>query len=331
MDFDPVKTLLQPYSDGKCPGCSLTVVHNGKPIFVYTAGYANLEDNEPVTDKTNFRLASVTKQFTAVATLLCVQEGKLSIEDTLVQFFDFPGYGKDISIHHLLTHTSGLIDYEDLIAEDSGQVSDEDVLKLLASQPAGYFLPGGRYHYSNGAYCLLRLIIEKVSGVPFPDFMKKRIFGPLGMNSTIVNEEGKTVIPNRAYGYSYIDGIPVLTDQDATSATIGDGGIYSSAADMAKWDKVFYSNIILSKAYMEKLLTPYVLTDVDNSSYGYGLFLNGISAEKIACHGGFSIGFSTGIYSVLKERLTIIFLANRTGADGSGMVKKIAEIIRRQI
>lgn len=305
---------------GKSSSFAAAVVQKGKLVYSEVCGYADSKNKILITNNTNFRLASVTKQFTALAILLLVENGRLSLVDKLANFFpEFPDYGKDITIFQLLTHSSGLKDYEDLISKiETVQVCDEDVLKLLMSQTDTLFPSGTKYSYNNGGYCLLALIIEKVSGELVGDFFKKKLFAPLGMNSSFVNYEGKTIISNRAYGFPY--------DQDITSATIGDGGVYSSINDLQKWDQVFYTDIILSKKTREQILTKHIITDEDQSVYyGFGLCLKELNSKNIAYHAGSSIGFQTGIYYVLDEQLAVIFLSNRSGDSGSEICEKILE------
>ncbi len=316
-----------------CPGCAVSVIENGETIYNYIAGYAGIENNVAINEFTNFRLASVTKQFMAVSILILLERKLIALEDTFLQFFpDFPLYGKDITIYQLLTHTSGLKDYEDLIPKEStNQVHDEDIIELLKSQDNTLFQPGIAYSYSNGGYCLLRLIIEKVSQQTIDAFLEENVFTPLGMDMTMVNYEGKTVIPNRAYGYSYEDGKPKKTDQDKTSATIGDGGIYSSIKDLQTWDQVLYTDKILSRESRDLLLTKHVLTDEDEETYyGFGLFLKNHNGKNIAYHGGSSIGFKNATYYVIDDKRTVVFLSNRNGGDASGTAEKIADLLFRE-
>lgn len=329
-----IEETLAIYSKEKSPGCAIGVVRNGKPVSEITLGYGNLKDNVLVSRQTNFRLASVTKQFIAVAILVLVEKKQISTEDTLLKFFPgFPDYGNDITIHHLLTHSSGLLDYEQLIPEtQSAQIHDEGVLELLKDQKDTMFPPGARYSYSNGGYCLLRLVIERVSGQTIDSFLKGNLFTQLAMNSTVVNHEGSTTIASRAYGYSHKESGWKRTDQDKTSATIGDGGIYSSIKDMQKWSQVFYTDKVLSKEMRDLMLKRHILTDEGKGVYyGYGLFLKDHSGKKVAYHGGSSIGFQTGMYYTLNDESAVIFLSNRTGENGSEIAENVATAIFGEI
>ena len=229
--------------EGDVPGAAVLVIRDGVVVTRSACGYADLEARVPVTPATNFRLASITKQFTAAAILEL-------------------GLAHDPSIQQLLTHTSGLIDYEDVLDSD-WQVDDRDVPRLIEGHPR-YFAPGTSYRYSNTGYALLALIIERESGMSFADFLRTRIFEPLGMQATTVGPA-----TNRAYGYSLVNGLWTRTDQDRTSATRGDGGIYSSIDDLAKWLAA------LDRGLYAEAMIPRTQTDDPQTQYGYGWRITG--------------------------------------------------------
>src|SRR5271169_3594802 len=239
--------IFTPLTNSKSPGLAVLVQKDGRTLFRKGYGVRDLRTLARIDAKTNFRLASCTKQFTAMAIMLLVHDRKLRYDDRLTDIFhDFPAYGRDISIRHLLNHTSGLPDYAELMdrEEKSGgkkwgpeyQIQDEEVLDLLKAQPGGLFVPGTRWEYSNSGYVVLGLIVAKVSGMPYRDFLRQRIFAPTGMNRSIVYQKAINEITERAFGHSKENGTLVEGDQSATSATLGDGGIYSNVADLAKWD-----------------------------------------------------------------------------------------------
>jgi len=321
-----VTDILKPYS-GHAPGCAVMVIQDGEPTMVETRGYADLESTAPVTEMTNFRLCSVSKQFTATAILLLVDRKSLSLHDTLSQFFpSFPAYGRAITILELLTHSSGLIDYEDLITKNAQyQIHDDGVLELLMKQDHDYFKPGSQHRYSNGGYCLLRLIAEKVSGTDFAEFLRSEIFLPLGMTYTFVNKENITDIPHRAYGYSREGAGWKRTDQDITSTTIGDGGIYSSIHDLFKWDQSLYGDSVISREKIHEMFSPHILTDEKpfGTFYGLGFFLKKNDGVEVEYHDGDSIGFRTGIYRMPELKTSAIFLSNRNEENGALLCEQI--------
>src|SRR5438046_4448133 len=231
-----VDALFHEFDQADVPGAAVLVIQGGRPILAKGYGLADLEKKIPCTTDTNFRLASLTKQFTAMAVLILAEQEKLSLEDHLPKFFpEFPAYGKTISLDHLLTHTSGLPDYEDHIPDGTViPLSDRDVLFILRQQSKTDFPPGAQFHYSNSAYALLALIVESVSGKTFPAFVKEKIFNPLGMTNSIVYVAGLSWVSNRAYGYVNGTSGWELSDQSVTSAGLRDGGIYSSVADRFK-------------------------------------------------------------------------------------------------
>jgi len=321
-----IEDIIASHKKEKSPGCALAVIHGKNTKLIKTVGYADLQNNILVSPQTNFRLASISKQFMAVGIMILVQQKKISLKDRLQNFFpNFSNLGQNINIHHLLVHSSGLVDYENLISKNQiKQIHDEDVLDLLKNQKKMLFSSGSRYSYSNGGYCLLRLIIEKVSKQDIGSFLNKYIFSPLKMTSTLVNYEGKTSIPNRAYGYSHLNGVWQKTDQNITSATIGDGGLYSSITDMQKWPRVFFDDKVLSEESRNLMLKKHILTDEGKDVYyGYGLFLKNHHGKNVAYHDGISIGFQTGIYYSLDEEKISIFLSNKTGEDGAAIAEKI--------
>ncbi|HLI16799.1 MAG TPA: serine hydrolase domain-containing protein [Rhodanobacteraceae bacterium] len=319
-----VNALMQRYT-GDVPGASLLVVKDGKPLVERGYGYANLEEQIRTTPATNYRLASVTKQFTAASILLLNQEGKLHLDDPIRKWLpELPASDGKITIANLLTHTSGLIDYESLIpSTQTAQIDDNDVLRMIAAQHTLYFPPGSAHRYSNGGYVLLGLIVQRVSGMDLADFMEQRIFQPLGMDHTLMYEHHRGPKPaHRAYGYSKIDGKWTRTDQDITSATRGDGGIYSSIDDLAKWDAALYTDKLLSKASRDLMFHAHDPTDDPDTDYGYGWRLSG----DTAWHSGESIGFRNVIIRWPKQHLTVIVLSNRNQFQPYPLALTIGEL-----
>lgn len=318
-----IKNILSKYSNDSY---ALAIVKNNEIVYQKISGYADINNDILILEKTNFRLASVSKQFMAVAIMFLVQESKLSLENTLSDFFDgFSGEVSKISIHNLLCHNSGLKQYEDLISSDIEYVYDNDVLDILKNEPELLFSIGGKYDYNNGAYCLLRLIIEKVSSQKIDVFLQNNIFTPLGMNNTFLKTKEVKNIPDRAYGYSIKNNKIVLTDQDLTSRTVGDGGVYSSLSDLKKWPQVFTTNIILSSESISQILQKHSKTK--SGFYGYALNIVDIENKQHVYHGGSSIGFHTSIYNIFKDDVSVIFLSNRTAEDGSVISREIISLL----
>jgi CubicO group peptidase (beta-lactamase class C family) len=323
------------------PGAAVMVIQDGRVIFQRGYGVTDLRTFHKIDEHTNFRLASLTKQFTAMAIMLLVHDGKLRYDEPLSEVFpEFPAYGKGITVRNLLNHTSGLIDYEDLMAQQYGntpddqipQIHDAAVLKLMEGVTSTKFPPGSQWAYSNSGYCVLAMVMEKVSGKPFGEFLQERIFGPLKMEHTLAYEKGKNEVPNRAYGHTPEGSSIRETDQSSTSATLGDGGVYTSLVDLARWDEALRKHTLLG----EQEMTP-ALTAVQPSggparenghavSYGFGWFVDPYRGHKRMWHYGETRGFRTSIQRFPSDNLTVVVLCNRVDFDAPELALKIADL-----
>ncbi len=309
----PTTDQLMVRYDGDVPGASLLVLKDGEPVVRRGYGRSDLERGIEAGPATNYRLASVTKQFTAAAILLLAEDGTLDLDDPLRQWLpSLPDATDGITLHQVLSHTSGLIDYEDFIPETlTAQLHDADVLRILEGQDRTYFEPGSNYRYSNSGYALLALIVERASGKRFPAFLHERIFQPLGMHDTLAYVQGGPEVPHRAFGYSRVDGDWTRTDQSQTSAVLGDGGIYSSIDDLAKWDAALYDDRLLSDESRRLAFTAVTPTDDPGVEYGYGWRISGDSLW----HSGETMGFRNVIVRWPQRRLTVILLSNRNDPE----------------
>ena len=215
-----IDRLMSPYH-GDAPGASVLVIRGGAVVCRRAYGLADLEGHVAATPATNYRLASMTKQFTAAAVLLLEEDGRLSLDDRIRKWLPtLPGAVDACTIRHLLTHVSGLIDYEELIpAGQSRQLRDDDVLRVLESQDRTYFTPGARFRYSDTGYSLLALIVGRAAREDFASFLRRRIFLPLGMHGTVAYTPGVSVIPARAFGYTNLGARWARTDQSLTSGS----------------------------------------------------------------------------------------------------------------
>lgn len=315
------------------PGASVMIIKNGIPVFTKGYGFADLESGIPVSPVTNYRLASVTKQFTAMCVMILAEKGKISIDDPLIKYFtDYPQWANNVKIIHLLNHTSGILDYESLIPDSQTiPVSDNDVYNSLRGTDSLYFGPGTKYQYSNSAYVLLGVLIEKLSGSSFSDFLKTEIFTPLGMDESSTNLI-KAKISNRAFGYSGENGTFLKTDQSVTSYTLGDGGIYSSVSDLFKWDQALYGGKVVSNETMNKIFNPSSwINEQKNEAYGLGWFISQKNGRRCIWHSGNSRGFTNLITRFPDEKLTIIILTNRNEADVESVEKELEAVILKDI
>ncbi|MGF6419032.1 CubicO group peptidase (beta-lactamase class C family) [Stenotrophomonas sp. AN71] len=315
--------LMQAY-DGQVPGAAVLALRDGQPVFRRGYGLAVVEDGSLVTTASSFRLASISKQFTAAAVLLLVEDGRLGLDQRARQWLpELPPAAATITIRQLLSHTGGLLDYEDLMdPADRRQVHDADVLALLSREDRLNFAPGTQYRYSNSGYALLALIVGRASGQDFATFLQQRIFRPLGMAHTVAHQDGVDTVAARAYGYSLIDGHWQRTDQSPTSAVLGDGGIYSSLDDLARWDAALYDDRLLSKTSRHAMFSPATPTpEPDVPYYGFGWRLNG----PVQWHSGESIGFRNVIVRHPEKHLTVIVLTNRNAPEPYALAQKIAQ------
>ena len=318
-----IDTLMQDYA-GAVPGASVLVLRDGVPVFRRAYGLADLEQHVAATPATNYRLASMTKQFTAAAVLALTDDGRLSLADPVRKWLpSLPPATDGITIRHLLTHTSGLIDYEDLIPPaTTQQLHDADVLRLLESQNRLYFAPGSSYRYSNTGYSLLALIVARASGENFASFLRTRIFLPLGMRDSIAYEAGVSDVPHRAFGYSYEHSAWRRTDQSVTSAVLGDGGVYSSIDDLAKWDAALYDDRLLSARSLALAFTPATATDDPAVRYGFGWRISG----ETLWHSGETVGFRNVIVRYPRHHFTVIVLTNRDAPEPYPLALAIAKL-----
>ncbi len=283
------------------------VIHHGEVVLSRSYGLADLERQIPVSDSSNFRLASTTKQFTAMAVLQLMDQNKLNFDTKLRSVFpEFPDYADPINYGQLLHHTAGLIDYEDLISDTAVvPVLDADVLVLLLGQDSTYFKPGTEYSYSNTGYSILALSVERLSGLSFSDYLKQNIFDPLQMNGSLAYVKDSPSFPNRALGYLVAADIISFSDQSMTSAVLGDGGIYSSLRDMYKWDQALYSTRLLSQTYLDSAFSPWL------ENYGCGWRIEDYRGKERISHTGSTCGFRSDYMRFPADGFSVIVLTNR--------------------
>ena len=293
----------------KIPGVSLAVLRKGKIVLLKSYGLANVEHRVPVKPETIFQSGSMGKQFTAAAVMLLVQENKLSLDDKISKYFpDVPATWKDITIWNLLTHTSGLGDYPTEI--DLKRDYTEDELFVSFKKAPLDFEPGSSWNYSNVGYVTLGILIRKITGKFYGDFIQERIFQPLQMTTARVISEAD-IVPNRAAGYRLVNG--ELKNQDWVSPSTNstaDGSLYFSILDLAKWDAALYIDRPLTHASRDKIWSGARLRDGTTKDYGFGWHLGQYHGRRLAFHGGAWQGFKTFIIRFLDTDLTIIFLAN---------------------
>jgi len=328
-------SLFRVIYSNDAPGASIAIVEKGKPVFKKSYGLADLNTKEKIGSGTNFNIGSLTKQFTAMAILQLAGKKKLSLNDHLGKFF--PELNKKpveiITIQQLLTHSSGIInhyDYADTINRKHAHIAD--VLNAIKNIDSTYFSPGSGYRYSNTAYCLLALIIEKISGLSYSAYMKENIFQPLGMkHTTIWSDTGK--ISNMANGYEYDKTMNSFkksgADENIFFSTEGDGGIYTSIDDYLKWMNALQSGKIFSGSNTtDARALQFVVNREKKLSYGYGWFVDESTTPARVYHSGSNGGFRAFSFAIPQEEYMVIIFSNRTGVNLEDLILEINKIFR---
>jgi len=308
------------------PGAAIAVVKDGRIVKAEGYGLANVELNVPATKETVFEIGSVTKQITAAAIMLLVEEGKINADEKIGKYLpDTPQLWSKVTVRHLLTHTSGVKSYTGLSGfELTKRLKRDEFVKAIGAHPLE-FEPGERYIYSNSGYNLLGFIIESVTGKSYWDFMSERIFKPLGMNQT-ANRDPQFIVPNRADGYEWENNKLVGRDYDLTDV-FSAGAIVSTVLDLAKWDAALRGDAFLKKESKAQIWTPVVLNDGKPYPYGLGWNVTEFRGHRLVSHGGQTAGFAANISRYVDDNLTVIVLTNLGNIGLGGTIARgIAKI-----
>jgi CubicO group peptidase (beta-lactamase class C family) len=303
---------------------SILIAKEGKPIFSKGYGMANYEHQVPNTVNTVFLIGSLTKQFTSTAIMQLVEQDKLKITDSLGKYLDnCPKVWTGITIKHLLTHTSGIFNFTRLPEWDEKHkiqpYTVKEVLNLVRDMPL-QFTPGEKHKYSNTNYTLLGLIIERVSGKSYYDFIKDNILKPAQMQHS-GGYDADAILPNKAEGYYTKLNWLINAPYENISLAFSAGSLYSTVGDMLLWDQALHGNKILSKKSLEEMCTPY------KDNYGYGLEIKEKFDKKTISHGGSINGFSNYLLSFPKEKITIIVLSNSDKASAGYVAHMLSSIV----
>ncbi len=315
------------------PGCAVLVAKEGQIIYKKAFGSADVELNLPLSPDLVFKLASITKQFTAIAVLQLVEQGKISLQDSLQRYVpDFPSKGQTITIENLLTHTSGIrdymqIDYPNLYMErwDFTPKQLIDSFKSYSSE----FEPGTKYSYSNSGYYLLGYIIEKVSGKSYQNYVQEKILTPLALNHTYF-DSANIIIPNRVSGYRKENGVIINADYWSPTIAYAAGGLLSNTEDLFKWFKGLLAYKIIKKETLEKAFTPFKLRDGSVISYGYGWYVENSGNASSIEHAGKMNGFITNEIYYPQQDVFIAALFNCEDAPKDEISRSISEIVLGQ-
>ena len=308
----------------KIPGLSLAIVRNGEIVRAKGYGLSNVELSVAATPATIFQSGSVGKQFTATLVMMLVEEGRMGLEDRIAKFIpEAPAIWSDITIRHLLTHTSGISNrlYDSLNMRQD--YTEDELVRRIAAIPLD-FAPGAKWSYSNPGYVMLGIIIRKVTGTFYGDFLKERIFTPLGMTTARIISESD-LVPNRAAGYHLVKGEVKNQNWVAPALnTTADGSLYLTVLDMAKWDAALYTETLLKKASLERMWTPVRLSDGTTHTYGFGWSVGEVNGQRIIEHGGAWQGFKSYIARYVGKGLTVIIMTNLAETDPGHIAHGVA-------
>jgi CubicO group peptidase (beta-lactamase class C family) len=324
------RTVRAEMEKQKIPGLALLVARKGVTVRAEGYGLANVELNVQVKPETIFQSGSVGKQFTATAVMMLVEAGKVGLDDRLNKYFaSAPNWWKGVTIRELLSHTAGFTDYPENFDERKDYTEDE-LLNIVESIPPAY-PPGTHWSYSNLGYLTLGILIHRVSGKFYGDFLQERIFQPLGMSTTRIISEAD-IIPNRASGYLLDNGR--LKNQKWVSPalnTTADGSLYFSIVDLAKWDAALYTDRLLKRSSMQEMWTVAALRDgkPNTGHYGFGWFVESRHGHRVVEHDGQWQGFETHISRYLDDEFTVVVLTNLGSADPHRIADAVAAIYLR--
>ena len=315
---------IETYLDeNNIPGGLVAVASRGRIVHLKPYGMANVELSVPVTDSTVFEIGSISKQFVSAAVMLLVQEDRLELDDPIHQYLpNLPSEWLGVTVRHLLTHTSGIPDYEEIRTYDvyGFRLTPEQVIQIAHSRPMD-FAPGAGWYYSNTGYFLLSMIVERIEGRPLGPVLQSRIFEPLGMTQTRMADPA-AIIPHRASGY-WVNKAGELINRrpTETSSTLGAGGILTSAYDLVKWDEALYGDQLLSAESKATMWTAVILPNGENTGYAFGWGVRPYRGLTSQSHGGQVAGFVANFVRLPEQEAAIIVCLNRYRV-GSGRLSR---------
>jgi CubicO group peptidase (beta-lactamase class C family) len=305
-----VGSLIESKTNDKSPGYAVMIIKDSEIIYLKNIGLADLASHKEINQSTAFYLASLSKQFTAMAIMILYERGELVYDDPISKYFpEFPDYGKEITIRNLLTHSSGLRDHYDVVGVDIDSLTNQDVWNVLKTQDSLQFKPGSKMQYSNSGYVLLAMLVERITAQPFSRFLTENIFAPLEMKNTLVYDERKPYIANRGIGYIRND-TGSFSSSDYTLSTTGAGGMYSTLEDLYKWDQALNSEKLVKNETFEDALSSFLTIDRNKTNYGFGWMSNEYEGIDYHYHTGSLKGFRNIILRIPEHQFTFIVLSN---------------------
>ena len=333
-DKAKLDSLLQSIYAASLPGASIAIMQNGKSVFEKSYGVRNTITKEKITDSTSFNIASLTKQFTAMAILQLYEQDKLTLSDHLSRFFpDMERTVADVvTVQQLLTHSSGILDHYGYVdTKGMKHAHDSDVYVAIQKLDSLYFNPDTKFRYSNTGYCLLALIVERASGLSYSNYMQKNIFQPAGMLHTKIWNETNTIF-QPAIGYDKDSAsqkiVPSGADEHIFFSTEGDGGIYTSIHDYLLWLKALQEGKLFNKNIVDKARsTEFLIQPELKFGYGFGWFIDDSEADRKVYHSGSNGVFRTYSFTIPEEDFSIVVFSNRSDIDVEQVVQKIYSLL----
>ena len=322
-----VDALFAHFTKGIQPGVGVMVIGDGEILHSAGYGYADIGSHIPIGANSTFRLGSFSKQFTAMAIMMLAEDGALAYDDPIGRHLpELSRYGSDITIRHLLHHQGGLPEYYADIDTSAGMPSNAGALAQLAKKGNPVFPPGERYVYSNPGYDMLAVIVEAASGVGFADFMRKRVFIPLEMGDSLIHDHTEPHIARRVTGYDPDSNGYIENDVHPLNGIVGSGSMFSTLADLYKWDQALYTETLVSAATLQEALTPAKLNSGEETGYGFGFQIGEYRGHQRISHGGAWVGFRTYIAQHPGIRLTLVLLSNRSDFDSEDFADKVIDL-----
>jgi CubicO group peptidase (beta-lactamase class C family) len=324
-----VDQVFAEFSQGASPGCALAIYRDGAIAYERGYGYADLEHDIPITPESVFYVGSLSKQFTAFAAALAIQQGALAYEDDVRKYVpELPEYGAPIRIRHLIHHTSGLRDINTLMAL-AGRRGDEafdnhDVLRVVARQKSLNFTPGEEFLYTNSGYAVLALAIERATGVPFGTFAEERIFKPLGMTATHFHDDQSRLVRHRADAYARIGGAIRL--ETPVNERAGAGGVFANVRDLLHWDENFYTGRVGGRDLVQRVQTPGRLNSGREQTYAWGLTIGAYRGQRAVLHGGSLGGYRAHLTRFPDQHVSVACLCNMASIAPAQLVDRVADI-----
>jgi len=335
-EISNIGEIFSGYAKLDSPGCALAVYRNGAIAYTHGYGMASLELGVPITPQTVFDIGSTSKQFTAFSILLLQQQGKLSVDDDLRKFMpEIPDYGKRITLHHLMTHTSGIPDYAGLFdlagVPEQNLTNDQDAVDLIVRQKALNFMPGEEWDYSNSGFFLLSQVVKRVTGKSLRDFDQENIFKPLGMSSTQIFNDHTLVIPHRATGYSYDDERKTFGVEMSNFEQTGDGSVQTSVEDLLRWDEDFYTAKLGSADLIRQMQVVGKLNNGKEHGYAAGLEISTYRGQPVVSHGGAWAGYRAELMRFPQQHTSVAVLCNIAQATPTIWAYRVADVILENV